>query len=530
MVWVVVFWRLGYVSLLDPDEAHYAELTREMLQAHSWLVPLLDGRPYIDKPVLFHWLQAAAVCLFGENEFAVRFPSGAAAVGMFGMTRWVGTELFDAEVGQWGALMFATIPATFALSSIGLFDMVYTLFLFGGVACLLVAALRNRSRLQYAGYALVALAILTKGPVALVLVLLWFATMITCSERGRRACVHLHWVRGLLVIGLVATPWFVWMWQLFGDQFVRQYLLAGNLWYFTGPSNFPVKGANHTFYLRIFTAAFFPWSLVLIGWLMDQRRSRVDDMTTASVCLCLWILVIVGFFTAARFKLDHYIFPAAPACCLLAARGWMMSADHANRRWTSLAVTLVALSFIVLGVAGANALTRIDLGLSSAAFLLPAALIVGGGLLAVDTWRRRGVPPRSLDIPIATLLAAYSCMVLLGLPVLERARPASDVGRWIAKHVPLTDRVVLYRLDRFHASTRYYAQRPITPLDDAEDVRNLIDGTKRAYIVMLRDDFDTLRSQGIVMVDVFTRRIVVGTSGKGFRRQHWGSIVIAAAP
>ena len=40
--WVIVFWKLGYVGLID-DEAHYAELTRQMLQHNSWLVPLLDG-------------------------------------------------------------------------------------------------------------------------------------------------------------------------------------------------------------------------------------------------------------------------------------------------------------------------------------------------------------------------------------------------------------------------------------------------------------------------------------------------------
>src|SRR5215210_2721344 len=57
VVWTVVFWRLGYLSLLDPDEAHYAQLTREMMRSRRWLVPLLDGAPFIDKPVLFHWLQ-----------------------------------------------------------------------------------------------------------------------------------------------------------------------------------------------------------------------------------------------------------------------------------------------------------------------------------------------------------------------------------------------------------------------------------------------------------------------------------------
>jgi hypothetical protein len=69
--WVIVFWRMDYVALVD-DGAHYAQLTREMLQQRSWLVPLLDGSPFIDKPVLFHWLQGLAFRLFGENEMAAR--------------------------------------------------------------------------------------------------------------------------------------------------------------------------------------------------------------------------------------------------------------------------------------------------------------------------------------------------------------------------------------------------------------------------------------------------------------------------
>ena len=131
IAWIVVFWRLGYTTLLDPDEAHYAQMTREMLHSHSWLVPLLNGQPFIDKPVLFHWLQGLAMTVLGETEFAVRLPSALAAIGLFVATRRLGILLFGEAVGEWGAIMFATIPATFALSSIGLLDMVFTAFLIG---------------------------------------------------------------------------------------------------------------------------------------------------------------------------------------------------------------------------------------------------------------------------------------------------------------------------------------------------------------------------------------------------------------
>lgn len=149
LVWVIVFRRLGWPSLFDPDEAHYAQLTREMMRAHSWFVPLLDGMPYIDKPVLFHWLQMAAIRLVGDSELALRLPSAVAGIALVWVTRWLGATLFNTATGNVAALMFATLPLTFALANIGLFDMVYVAFLFAGIAGLIVSAVQDRPRLQY---------------------------------------------------------------------------------------------------------------------------------------------------------------------------------------------------------------------------------------------------------------------------------------------------------------------------------------------------------------------------------------------
>src|SRR5262245_14933385 len=51
---ITIFWRLGPVSFWDPDEAHYAETTREMLRSGDWLAPYYNGRPFFDKPIYFH--------------------------------------------------------------------------------------------------------------------------------------------------------------------------------------------------------------------------------------------------------------------------------------------------------------------------------------------------------------------------------------------------------------------------------------------------------------------------------------------
>jgi 4-amino-4-deoxy-L-arabinose transferase-like glycosyltransferase len=192
VIWVVVFWRLGYVSLLDPDEAHYAQLTREMVRARQWLIPTLDGVPFIDKPVLYHWLQAAAESLFGETEFALRLPSAVAAIGLIWTVRWLGQSFATRRVGNLAALFFATTPLTFALASIGVFDMLYTAFLFGAIGTLLIASATGQRRLECVGWLLLALAVMTKGPVAVLLVVL-FGIALTARRDTRSLVTGLCW-------------------------------------------------------------------------------------------------------------------------------------------------------------------------------------------------------------------------------------------------------------------------------------------------------------------------------------------------
>ena len=43
------------IPLFEPDEGRYAEIPREMLLRGEWVVPYLQGEPYLDKPPLLYW-------------------------------------------------------------------------------------------------------------------------------------------------------------------------------------------------------------------------------------------------------------------------------------------------------------------------------------------------------------------------------------------------------------------------------------------------------------------------------------------
>ena len=49
------YFGLGAFGLVGADEPRYAQIAREMLARHDWIVPTLNGSPWLEKPVLFYW-------------------------------------------------------------------------------------------------------------------------------------------------------------------------------------------------------------------------------------------------------------------------------------------------------------------------------------------------------------------------------------------------------------------------------------------------------------------------------------------
>ena len=82
LAYVVLFWHLGAASFWDPDEAHYAETSQEMVATSDWWAPHYNEQPFFDKPALFHQLQAIAMVEFGPTEFAARIVPALAALGL----------------------------------------------------------------------------------------------------------------------------------------------------------------------------------------------------------------------------------------------------------------------------------------------------------------------------------------------------------------------------------------------------------------------------------------------------------------
>jgi 4-amino-4-deoxy-L-arabinose transferase-like glycosyltransferase len=519
LVFVVLFWRLGTPTMWDPDEAHYAETSREMLASGDWWAPHYNGRPFFDKPVLFHQLQALAMRTFSDPEFAARIVPAAAALALVAITLWLGATLLTVEVAVTGALILVSNPGVFGLARYAILDTLFTMFLFGAAALITVAALGGRSRLQWPGYICLALAVATKGPIALVLCGLALLVSIAASSELRRRLLGLHWAIGLLLVALLSAPPFVYLYLRFGQDFVNGYLLDENFKLFTDSRyrNQPGYG----FYFQILALGLLPWTGLLVGRLVDNVRAiaRGERLDSIETLLWTWPLTITIFFSLSTFKLDHYVFPAVPALCLLCARAW--SDVRAKRNDPSLAATragfhLIGPLLIVVG-AGGGYLLAVGVELPRSTVLVPAALLAAGLFITIDDLRGQ-TPPSVPWRVLSAMLATYAGLILFVLPAFEQRKVIPDVAQWVVARAKPTDRLATYRLNRWTPAYRFYAGRHMEFLESHDEAARFLERPEPYYCVMRRDAYDELVGRGLRLKILHEREGMTATSGRAIWR------------
>ncbi len=195
---------------------------------------------------------------------------------------------------------------------------------------------------------------------------------------------------------------------------------------------------------------------------------------------------------------------------------------------TRYSVLLIAAILIVGGSFGGVALSQLNLALPAWAFVLPAAIFAGGVGLLFQCEQIGWRVPAGVGVLVAMLLVSYATVVGVGFPALEQVRPTARVARQLARVAPPSAPVGLYQLERWRGSLRYYLNRPIQRLETVDNVSAFLSRSEPVYVVMLRRDYLDLRSRGLPVHLLTAHRAVIGTTGRGLRRQRWGFLVVVS--
>src|SRR2546428_9790699 len=194
------------MPFLDPDEGLYATIAQEMLSGRDWVIPHVNGLPYMEKPPLYCWLTALTFWGFGPSEWATRFWSALPALGTVILTWRIGRRLYGARAGLLAGLVIATVVGNALYvrkaSTDQLFVLCLTLAMYGFLRDAERAA-RGRARflLFYLG---AALAVLANGLIAMFPLLIVGLRLAVVRGLAWR---DLNAVRGAALFAAVAGPW-----------------------------------------------------------------------------------------------------------------------------------------------------------------------------------------------------------------------------------------------------------------------------------------------------------------------------------
>jgi 4-amino-4-deoxy-L-arabinose transferase-like glycosyltransferase len=437
----VFFWRLGAAGLMDPDEGRYAEMAREMLVLGDWLLPHLNDVPYLEKPPLVPWLIAVSFGLFGLTEFAARLPVALSAVAGVLLAYALGRRWWGETAGFWAALVLATCGGYVALGRLLTLDMTLALFLNAAVAWGYLAYEEERRGLLLPAYASLALAVLTKGPVALVLAVLILGS-VSLGERRRRWTFWLS-PGGLLLCAALSLPWFFWV-SLSIPEFPRYFFWDHHVGRF---ATAPIHPEPFYYYLPVLLAALLPWTPLLPGAVLASRawadpRGRF---------LLLWGGAILGFYSLSQGKLAPYILPVLLPMALLLGRALALS-------WPDRALTVGIAAWLGIGLLAAGlyiwmpaAWAREVAKTAGLGEALPLAIGVGVAGAALALLCRRRWP---LGLGAAAL--ALTAALILGL--ISTYRSPREAGLAAAARVPPEALVVGVRV--YSQALSFYLRRP----------------------------------------------------------------------
>lgn len=313
------FFNLGNIALTDPDETFYAQTAKEMTTEGEWVTPLIFGEPQFEKPILYYWLIISSYKFFGINEFAARFPSAVfGLIGIMGIY-FLGRTLFSKECGFFSGVILATSMQYLVLARGCVTDMVLGTFILLTLLFFILGWMREKRYWYFLSAVSVALAVLTKGPIGLLIPGLTVLIYVAISREWKKFWkIPFLWCIAIFI--LTGLPWYIAVTRVHGVAFIGEFFGFQNVTRFIHPEH--RIGSSPFFYIPIIIAGFFPWSMFFPASLWDMRRTRAasSSLKRTGLFLAVWFGVVFIFFSVSRTKLVTYIFPLYPVMAILAAR------------------------------------------------------------------------------------------------------------------------------------------------------------------------------------------------------------------
>ena len=308
----------GHLAITDPVESNYTQTAKEMLLSGDYISPRIFGNFWYDKPAFFYWELIAAFKVFGVNDFAARFfPAVFGILGLW-LTYFFARRLYDAQTAMLSGILLATSVGYWVISKSVITDATLFVFFNAVLVFFYLAYAGKNKNLYYLCYFFAGLAVLTKGPIGILLP----GLIITIFIVVRRDFAEIPRMKplGFAIFFAVVALWYVPMYLLHGSDFLNTFLGVHNYLRAT-VSEHPMWDV-WWYYSVLFFLIFFPWGFVTLPpalWKLVRER-RLPRLDGTELFLLIWALAINVFFQMMATKYTTYTMPALLPVSILAAR------------------------------------------------------------------------------------------------------------------------------------------------------------------------------------------------------------------
>ena len=297
---------LNVSPLFDWDENNFAEAAREMVVSGDYLRVQINFEPFYEKPPLFFWLQALFMHIFGVNEFAARLPNAICGIFTVLTLFHIGRKLYDNFFGLiWVVAYVGSFLPHFYFKS-GIIDPVFNLFIFLGLYYFIRNSLednddRNRSRNVIISGVFLGLAILTKGPVGLLIV----ALCVTVFLALKRFRLFFSWKELGIWMGVTVAVSFLWFGidlLVNGPEMLRAFTMRQWELLTTGDAG---HGQPFYYHFIVILIGCFPASVFMIK---GHKKLAADTLPQNRfrkwMIILFWVVLIL--FSLVKTKIMHY--------------------------------------------------------------------------------------------------------------------------------------------------------------------------------------------------------------------------------
>jgi 4-amino-4-deoxy-L-arabinose transferase-like glycosyltransferase len=505
-------------GLWSPDEPLGAGVGRTMADSGDWIVPRLNGQPFLEKPPLYWWTLAAGLRLFGNNDVAARAPSALFA-GLTLLAVWAaGRRLGRARQGLLAVCVLATTMLFLHNATRVTVDPALMFFVaLVHLGFMLLAEARSVKEARGA-WLLIAvalpLAFLCKGIVAVGLGAGPPVLYLLATRRGRalRELLLLA-ALGLPLFALLVVPWAVALQRTAGWSGLQECLVNNTVGRFVHTDASARYGHTQPvwFYLAIAIPWLLPWTLALPAMARSaalRRRTPGSDgrrllLTTAALGLLM--------LTVPSSKREVYLLPLLPAFAICLG-AWLDGVGNGEAveprdRRALLALGIFAAFFVLLLGAGTAWLAwapRVPAAAAPVRNTVSTAFLGGFALcaLALGIWIAMSLTRRWRTAPSAAWVVAVWLAVALGLEtgaeaLFDPIKRTDELMMAIAARFPGRDPVPAYlppvvSNEAIFGIIQFKLGRLTHPLSTPEDVQALLVAHPGASILVRMEQLKRL--------------------------------------